>query len=416
MKKTFKLGILSSIPILTLATISTSCIFNGKNNEVEKQNLKEYVKNFTLKLTNPNKEYTKEEINNFVLNKDYLIVDNNKIIQNVYFKKVKVYYDELTWKLKVIVEVYKNNPSNYVITTLQTSINTNGQKIPSNEEFDTYGNNLKFSLKDPNKIIDSSNAQYLIPNDFNVENHNLNNVYEIKWFPNRKPRYIYGDYLEVGFTLIHKPSGKTWGSVRYYHIKLNANKPNPIPNLTNLPFPISSILEANKAKLVTLSNVNDGDTFTDNENHRYRFSGIDTPEKYKRNANGQFVPTEGLQHEHALNASNFTSSILTNPKNKIYVVPQKTKGGTSEITEHYGRYVAIIYYVDENNVVHNLCEEIIAKGLAKVSYISKDKNSKYYNENTWYIDLIKNAERESRNKQLGIWFENSSHINEIYPR
>ncbi|AZZ65437.1 hypothetical protein DMC14_001370 [Metamycoplasma phocicerebrale] len=173
-------------------------------------------------------------------------------------------------------------------------------------------------------------------------------------------------------------------------------------------------------RVITLEK-KDGDTTVfknknNNEYGKFRYSGVDTPETWKK-VNGQFVPTDGLQLKYGTMAKNFTSKNLDEAK-EIWVIPQKTisdynKETNKEYYDHYGRIVGIIVVVNQKDEVFCLNEQLIFNGFAKVSYISLDKNSKYYTINENYYHWIKDSEKEARNNNKGIWGDD---IKQIYPK
>lgn len=62
-----------------------------------------------------------------------------------------------------------------------------------------------------------------------------------------------------------------------------------------------------------------------------------------------------------------------NRPTKIFAIPQKTKNGKTNMTDSYGRIVAILYYLDENGKYHCLNEKLLKEGLARKAYISLNK-------------------------------------------
>jgi len=93
-----------------------------------------------------------------------------------------------------------------------------------------------------------------------------------------------------------------------------------------------------------------------------------------------------MQKEYATYAAKFTEYYALNGllstyskykfrPTQIYAVPQKTKNGQTNISDHYGRIVAIIYYRDEFGRYHCLNEKLVLEGKARKNYISLSKNS-----------------------------------------
>lgn len=189
----------------------------------------------------------------------------------------------------------------------------------------------------------------------------------------------------------------------------------PDEGLEKIPYPISeNELKANYATPITVNYVVDGDTFLDSKGKKYRFNGVDTPESFKKDPQtGRFNPTIGMQKEYATYAAKFTEYYALNGllstyskykfrPTQIYAVPQKTKNGQTNISDHYGRIVAIIYYRDEFGRYHCLNEKLVLEGKARKNYISLSKGSKYYTENKAYYNLLEKAQEKSKNLKKGI--------------
>lgn len=211
--------------------------------------------------------------------------------------------------------------------------------------------------------------------------------------------------------------------------KIDPNKPKLEENLNNsvdgYKIDNSKIFKPNFAYKITVSYVKDGDTFTDENSNNYRFLGIDTPETRTKDADGNWIETQGNQFKFGKLATNYTTNLTyTSIINKseydgifpkeIYVVPQKTKNGKSEITDHYWRIVAIIYIKDIYSKFWCLNDLLVRKGYARMNYISLSSSSKYFTENIKYYKFIENAQDEAKKNKLGIW-QDPSIYTEIYP-
>ncbi len=134
--------------------------------------------------------------------------------------------------------------------------------------------------------------------------------------------------------------------------------------------------------LVTLVNINDGDTasFTPGflDDARVRFLGVDTPETYP------------VADPWGPEAKAYTTSILTQPGATIYLQSDPYLGAT----ETYGRSLG---YVWVNGVLLNY--EIIRHGYS-YNYLSSDTKLVYGNRYLyrWFQD----AEKYARENNLGI--------------
>lgn len=211
--------------------------------------------------------------------------------------------------------------------------------------------------------------------------------------------------------------------------KNDPNKPKLEENLNNsvdgYKIDNSKIFKPNFAYKITVSYVKDGDTFTDENSNNYRFLGIDTPETRTKDADGNWIETQGNQFKFGKLATNYTTNLTyTSIINKseydgifpkeIYVVPQKTRNGKSEITDYYWRIVAIIYIKDIYSKFWCLNDLLVRKGYARMHYISLSSSSKYFTENIKYYNFIENAQNEAKKNKLGIW-QDPSIYTEIYP-
>ncbi|MCR8966584.1 thermonuclease family protein [Mycoplasma zalophidermidis] len=184
-----------------------------------------------------------------------------------------------------------------------------------------------------------------------------------------------------------------------------------------LLYDFSDELAPNKATRVSLDFIKDGDTFRfkhKNVLYNVRFSGVDTPEKMHKTDNDDWEKTTGKQYEYGMLATKFTTSVLTIVGGEIYIIPQPTKGGKTNISDHYGRIVGIVY-VKYNNNWYNLNSEIVLLGYGRKHYISSSKSSKYYNPNSAYIAQLNSSEEFARKNRLGIYSVDGA-LEEIYPR
>ncbi len=129
--------------------------------------------------------------------------------------------------------------------------------------------------------------------------------------------------------------------------------------------------------VISLSKCTDGDTahFNINGNDtKVRFLGIDTPETVKAN-----TPVQPFGKE----ASNYTCNALTQAKEIRIEYEDSNK------VDKYGRSLGWIFVDDVL-----LQSELVRQGLAEVKYL----------EDTYkYATELKQAEKEAKMNQLGIW-------------
>ena len=128
-----------------------------------------------------------------------------------------------------------------------------------------------------------------------------------------------------------------------------------------------------------VSKITDGDTFyvttSSSEKYKIRLIGIDAPET--RNV-GVNVRKEYFGAE----AKIFVTQLLKNKKVKLTFDVQKT--------DRYGRVLAYVYL--ENGIFLN--QYLVEKGYAVVST---------FPPNVKYVEKFTQAERNARNKRLGLW-------------
>lgn len=150
--------------------------------------------------------------------------------------------------------------------------------------------------------------------------------------------------------------------------------------LVTLCFPIMVNAESDTVKLAKCV---DGDTarfIIKNKEYSTRFLAIDTPETVKPN-----TPVQPFGKE----ASNYTCSKLKSAKK---IVLEYDNNATKE--DKYGRRLAWIF-VDGDL----LQKELVSKGYAKVAYLYDDYK---------YTNILKKAEKNAKNKTLGIWSDKTS--------
>ncbi|QSF13600.1 thermonuclease family protein [Mycoplasma sp. Mirounga ES2805-ORL] len=176
--------------------------------------------------------------------------------------------------------------------------------------------------------------------------------------------------------------------------------------------------KANKGTIVKVNSIRDGDTFgatniLNMKSAYFRFSGIDTPETHKNIGQGNWADTTGKQYKYGKKAEKFTSWLLNGTFTKdIIVVPQKTINGRNDISDPYGRIVAIIYIRTIDNKYINVCEQLVKWGYARMNYISLNPNNKFYTSNTTYYKSLLEAKQYATKNKLGIY---SGFYSEIYP-
>ncbi|WP_186390752.1 thermonuclease family protein [Mycoplasma struthionis] len=175
----------------------------------------------------------------------------------------------------------------------------------------------------------------------------------------------------------------------------------------------SKTIQTNKLTHIWIKEITDGDTFVDSENRKYRFAGVDTPETKKR-VNNIWKLTNGIQYKFGLRAKNYISKIINEKALAIYVLPFINNKNKS-FHDHYKRILAKVYYLNKwDNKFYLLNEELIAFGLARMHYISLNKEDFYYTKDIEFFNILNNAKNLAQTNQYGIYNLNNN-IDEIYP-
>ncbi|WP_427867240.1 thermonuclease family protein [Mycoplasmopsis arginini] len=242
---------------------------------------------------------------------------------------------------------------------------------------------------------------FLFNPDNTINNEDLDNIYKIEPSPEPQPN----------------PQPEPQPEDNNKEIKIS----NEFIVVNGKEYHFSNRFQEGLVTEVRLIDVNDGDTakfnsISSNETNKFRFSGIDTPETWFKDKNGDFQPTTGKQYKYGTIAKKFTISNLEEAK-RIWVIPQTTisEKNTDEgrfFFDPYGRIVAIIIIEKQNGELICLNNELIKNGHSKVAYITLDSKNKYYTKNENYYHWIKKSERQARENKIGIWGDN---IKEIYP-
>lgn len=169
---------------------------------------------------------------------------------------------------------------------------------------------------------------------------------------------------------------------------------SPIPFL----FTTSCSVISNYQSSVYVSQIIDGDTFSDQYQQKYRVLGIDTPEVY--DANNNFQPTTGIKYFYGKLASNEAIHFLLNQ----WVEIEQLR------VDIYDRKIARITL--NNNI--DYATHMVQNGFAKVRYISTNKNSPFYYYDADYVNHLYTVEKEAQIKKKGFWSESISNINQIF--
>ncbi|NQZ66096.1 MAG: thermonuclease family protein [Mycoplasmatales bacterium] len=152
------------------------------------------------------------------------------------------------------------------------------------------------------------------------------------------------------------------------------------------PFSLLSCSKTSNLKLIYIKKVDDGDTYEDAKNIKYRLYGADTPELHNQYNN--FETTNGIEYLYAYNAKLFSSNLLLNKKVKILYITD----------DPYDRKVVKIFV---NN--QDLSYLLIKNGLARVAYISLNTSSPYYTSDYSYYKKLLLAQKWAHDNKKGFW-------------
>ena len=130
---------------------------------------------------------------------------------------------------------------------------------------------------------------------------------------------------------------------------------------------------------VYVSQVIDGDTFIGSGNNRYRIFGIDTMELTSLNNNELLFANK---------AKLCLQKLIEHKEVKI------TKIGKDK----YDRHLVKVYHKSLD-----IGDELVAKGLAKVKYISLNKSNPFYTEDYDYYDKLLKTQYQSFLDKKNLW-------------
>ena len=431
MKKITKITLfsLNSIPLIgSYFGLAISCNDNTKEklNKII-NNINAYVAE-EYKYNNTPNDFVNQDYNKLVAFSNY---DKNKYELNIFKVRKKDKSSVEIW-----IELKKKNSPEVAIRKIIISGFKSKSDEKTNEELKQDIDSDVSKISKPIFKGDENNTlvNNVKENDFEFEGFDKNK-YDYKLLLNKEESKL--GILKISIKLILKSNPAIESKYKKFVLdyfkkeNISENKEyfanlEQTKGLDKLPYEISNDeLKANHATPITVNYLNDGDTFSDTKGNKYRFSGVDTPESWIWDVDEDiWVPTKGLQKKYATLAYQFTEYYVLNGllpsyskykkrPTQIYVVPQKTKNGKTNISDSYGRIVAIIYYKDEFGKYHCLNEKLILEGKATMKYISLDKNNKYYTSNTQYFNLLKKAETKSKQLKKGVWSEQN--IKDIFP-
>ncbi|MGX9339936.1 thermonuclease family protein [Mycoplasma sp. 2261] len=443
MKKNIKRFLLSSLiaPSLPIASYMLVQCTIEKNNDTQKllRKITEYKNTISknvidLKLCNEIADITNEDSKSYSRKKDQTFLKQLIIILEdikkfpINNQALPINIDKLANKLKVINEIWisifnkhsllnKKEHSQITTTFLKIRSLLSFKKVIDTEVFDSIIKKFIILAKKIRKTYTKKLSQWseqeisllkFLFKDFQINDNKINN----------------GDLDEIFNNDSKIDSNENSQDKKDISAENSKDKEIYLTSksiyVNNKEYLLSNDLRENNATEVSAFKINDGDTaelknIKNNKTFRFRFSGIDTPETWKK-VGQKFEPTVGLQFKYGKIAKNFTTRNLLEAK-KIWVIPQTTisdqnKDENKKFFDAYGRIVAIILVYKNDGSIICINKELIKNGFSKVSYISLDKRSKYYTKNENFYFWLKNNEKEARNQKLGIWSDN---IKEIYP-
>ncbi|MGL5521870.1 MAG: thermonuclease family protein [Metamycoplasmataceae bacterium] len=139
---------------------------------------------------------------------------------------------------------------------------------------------------------------------------------------------------------------------------------------------------------IFVKKVYDGDTFYDKQNNSYRVIGINTPEIIENDQNF-------FRKKYAYEAKRLLSNVIL--EKEIKTIYWKK--------DYYKRNLVEIYIKNTNIAAY-----ILKNGLARIEYISDNKNDYYYYPNSNYLKEIEKEQNYAKINKIGIWKENKEKI------
>ena len=152
------------------------------------------------------------------------------------------------------------------------------------------------------------------------------------------------------------------------------------------------------AQLFRVHHVYDGDTLTLMDGRRVRFFGIDTPE------------LKPIEQAFSQEAKAYTQQYCRKRK-EIYLDIMSNgdgdDGSEGKVTDKYGRLLAIVWAKTENGNYQNVCEGLVAAGLATVYFTKENGSSISSPKNKHHQQYIKKKllqiQTEARKNRVGLW-------------
>lgn len=145
------------------------------------------------------------------------------------------------------------------------------------------------------------------------------------------------------------------------------------------------------AQKFRVQHVYDGDTLTLVDRRRVRFFGIDTPE------------LKPVQQAFSQEAKAYTKQYCRNQQ-EIYLDIVQNGDGSGKTTDKYGRLLAVVWTKTENGNYLNVCEGLVAAGLA-TAYFTKEVPTGFAKKKQRHLARKKllQIQAEARKHRVGLW-------------
>lgn len=144
------------------------------------------------------------------------------------------------------------------------------------------------------------------------------------------------------------------------------------------------------AQVFRVQHVYDGDTLTLVDQRRVRFFGIDTPE------------LKPVQQAFSQEAKAYTKQYCRKQQDVYLDIMQRDDGSGKKTTDKYGRLLAVVWAKTENGNYQNVCEGLVAAGLA-TAYFTKDNSATKPQQQAAAKRNLIRIQAEARKHRVGLW-------------
>ena len=144
------------------------------------------------------------------------------------------------------------------------------------------------------------------------------------------------------------------------------------------------------AQAFRVQHVYDGDTLTLVDQRRVRFFGIDTPE------------LQPVQQTFSQEAKAYTKQYCRKQQD-VYLDIMQSGDGSGKTTDKYGRLLAVVWAKTEHGNYQNVCEGLVAAGLATAYFTKENSSSTTKRQQQAAKKNLIQIQAEARQHRVGLW-------------